>query len=62
MSDRQLLKIEEIAQKLRCSKSWIYQSVALRKIPFTKLGGMLLFDESVIDEWIRKNTYAPENA
>jgi len=62
MSDRRLLKIEELAFKLRCSKSWVYTSVSLRKIPYTKLGGMLLFDEALIDEWVRKNSHAVENS
>jgi excisionase family DNA binding protein len=60
MSDKKLLVIEEVAVKLRCSKSWVYQSVAARKIPFVKLRGLLLFEETEIDEWVRKNTHRPD--
>jgi len=62
MNEVKLLKIEEVANKLRCSKSWVYQSVALRKIPFIKLNGLLLFDESKINDWVSLSSHTPENA
>lgn len=62
MSDKKLLKIEEVAKKLRCARSNIYQYVALRKIPYIKLNGLLLFDEAKIDTWIDSKSHAPENS
>ena len=62
MSDVKLLKIEEVALKLRCSRSNVYQYVALRKIPYIKLNGLLLFDEAKIDDWVETKSHAPENS
>lgn len=46
----QYLTPEEAAERLRKSKSWVYQNRA--KIPHKKIGGKLLFTEQQLTEWV----------
>lgn len=56
--DQQLLKVEEVAMLLNLSKSGIYSLVALRKIPFIKLGGALRFDRPALEKWTVDNSFS----
>jgi putative molybdopterin biosynthesis protein len=48
------LRIEEVADLLRCKKRTIYDMVEQRRIPCRRVGGRLLFDLDEIVEWTRK--------
>jgi len=47
------LKVEEVANLLRCQKRTIYDMVERERIPFRKVGGRLLFDVDEIIEWTK---------
>jgi excisionase family DNA binding protein len=50
-----LLRVEDLASKLKVSlktvRSWVY----LRKIPFTKIGRRVYFAAGVVEEMLRRN-------
>jgi excisionase family DNA binding protein len=50
-----LLRVEDLAAKLKVSlktvRSWVY----LRKIPFTKIGRRVYFATGVVEEMLRRN-------
>ena len=48
------LRVEEVADLLRCKKRTIYDMVEQNRIPFRKVGGRLLFDLDEIIDWTRK--------
>lgn len=53
------LTLEEVANKIRLSKSTVYKRTFSRSIPHFKMGNKLLFDEDAIDKWLndyRKDT------
>ena len=56
---RKLLSIEEAAHYLGLAKNTLYKMVSQKRIPFTKLGGRLLFPIAQLDEWIKQKTVMP---
>ncbi|NUO09256.1 MAG: helix-turn-helix domain-containing protein [Candidatus Brocadia sp.] len=54
----ELMNTEELAQYLKVKKSWIYEKIYKKEIPFQKAGRFLLFKKKDIDLWL-KNPYAP---
>lgn len=46
------MSIEEAAQYLQTTKSWLYQNHKLRQIPTYKLNQKLLFKADELDQWI----------
>ena len=47
------LRVEEVANLLRCKKRRIYDMVEQQRIPHRKVGGRLLFDADEIIEWTK---------
>lgn len=54
----ELMDVKGLAQYLKVKKSWIYEKVHKKEIPFQKAGRFLLFKKKDIDLWL-KNPYAP---
>ena len=50
-----LLSIQEAADLLGLKKPTLYKKVMCRTIPFIKLGGRVLFKESMLDEWVNNH-------
>ena len=48
------LRVEEVADLLRCKKRTIYDMVERRRIPYRRVGGRLLFDLAEIIEFTKK--------
>jgi putative molybdopterin biosynthesis protein len=48
------LKVDEVADLLRCKKRTIYDMVEQGRIPHRKVGGRLLFDADEIVEWTKQ--------
>lgn len=48
------LKVDEVADLLRCKKRTIYDMVEQGRIPHRKVGGRLLFDLDEIIEWTKQ--------
>lgn len=53
---KKLYTVKEIAQQLSMSQSNIYKLVSLNSIPYIRLGGKILFDQTVINKWIKANS------
>jgi excisionase family DNA binding protein len=47
------LRVEEVANLLRCKKRTIYDMVEQDRIPYRRVGGRLLFDADEIIEWTK---------
>ena len=48
------LRVEEVADLLRCKKRTIYDMVEQRRIPYRRVGARLLFDLAEIIEFTKK--------
>jgi excisionase family DNA binding protein len=48
-----LLTVGELCQHLNVKQSFIYSLTHQKKIPYVKIGGILRFRKSVIDEWLK---------
>jgi len=56
---RRLIDIRAAADYTGLSTHTLYTMVSHRKIPHVKLGGKLLFDLALLNEWIKQNTIMP---
>ena len=50
----ELLTVKEAADRLGTAERFIRRLVFERRIPYTKLGHVLRFDPTTIDEWVDK--------
>jgi len=57
-NDNELMTVEETAKYLKVSKSFVYEKIHKKEIPFHKVGKFPRFRKSHIDIWI-KNPYHP---
>jgi excisionase family DNA binding protein len=48
------LRVEEVADLLRCKKRTIYDMVEQKRIPYRRVGGRLLFDLAEVIDWTKK--------
>ena len=53
----ELMDVEELAEYLKVKKSWVYEKVHTKKIPFQKAGRFPRFRKMHIDKWL-DNPYA----
>ena len=51
-SSAQLFTIEQLADQLATSIRHIRRLVAERRVPYIKVGGLVRFDPSEVEEWI----------
>jgi excisionase family DNA binding protein len=51
---RALLTAEEVAERLRVTKCWIYTEVRAGRLPHIRLGRYVRFRASAIDSWIEQ--------
>ncbi len=54
---KRLIHIQEASNLTGLAVQTLYQMTSSRRIPFTKLGGRVLFDPVKLEEWIEKNSY-----
>ncbi len=57
---RELLTVEEVAQKWRLKPSWIYQH--MRELPHIKLGNLVRFDPDQLTEYLADAKKGPRLA
>jgi excisionase family DNA binding protein len=53
---QRFLKVEEASERLGIEVGTLYHWKCQGKVPYTKIGGKLLFRESDIDKFIEDNT------
>jgi excisionase family DNA binding protein len=51
---RTLLTAEEVAERLRVTKCWIYAEVRAGRLPHVRLGRYVRFRARAIDAWIEQ--------
>jgi excisionase family DNA binding protein len=52
----ELLTVRELGKWLRLSESHIYSLVSKKKIPYSKVGGKVLFDRQAVKNWIEEQS------
>jgi excisionase family DNA binding protein len=60
-----LLTIQEVADFLKVSKSWVYamtSGVSKNSIPYVKVGKYIRFEEAEVVEWVRKQRSQKQNS
>jgi excisionase family DNA binding protein len=57
---RQFMNIEQVADYIQVSKSFLYKKVANNEIPYHKLGSRTLFDLEEINSWVKCDGKAVE--
>jgi excisionase family DNA binding protein len=50
------LTVKELSKWIKLSISKIYSLVGNNEIPYTKIGGKILFDKTKIQDWIEKKS------
>lgn len=55
----QMLTVQQAAERLHRSESYLFKLVAWRKIPHTKLGRRVRFDEDRLAEWLQEHAIEP---
>ncbi|MBU1107739.1 MAG: helix-turn-helix transcriptional regulator [Candidatus Riflebacteria bacterium] len=56
-----ILSTKEVSAYLNINEKKIYQLVKDCDIPFTRLGGKIIFAQEIIDRWIHQNTELQKN-
>ncbi|MCZ6799423.1 MAG: helix-turn-helix domain-containing protein [Nitrospirae bacterium] len=56
---KHLLTIQQAAQITGVSITTLYKWVSHRKIPYIKMGRLVKFDPSKLEEWIKQQTVMP---
>jgi len=56
-----LLTTRQVAEILQVHLNSLYRLVYQRRIPFTKVSGMLRFDPRALERWIQKGKIEPED-
>jgi len=56
---KDLLTADELSDILRPSPKTLYAWAAQGKIPYVRIGGMILFPTKQIIEWVRERNYQP---
>lgn len=52
---RRLMTAKEASQYLNLSTDTIYRLASLKKLPYLKIGGRILFDIKALDHWIERH-------
>jgi len=52
---RRLITAKEAGQYLSLSTDTIYRMASLKKLPYLKMGGRVLFDIKALDHWIERH-------
>ena len=52
MNEMKFLDMDELAEYIIVSKSFLYKRVCYKTIPFVKLGSRTMFIKEQIDQWV----------
>jgi len=52
MNEKKFLDMDELAEYIKVSKSFLYKRVCYKTIPFVKLGARTVFVKEQIDQWV----------
>ena len=54
MDLKEMMDIEQCAEKMQMSTSWIYKNVKPLRIPHIRFGRKIFFDPADIENWLEK--------
>ncbi len=57
----EIMDVGEVAEYLSIAPSTVYKWVEQRRIPYTKIGNLLRFPKSLIDQWLLKRSKQPQD-
>lgn len=57
-----LLNVKQTAEKLNIRPITVYKMISQKRLPVTRIGRRVLFDEAILDQWIAQKTEMPINA
>jgi excisionase family DNA binding protein len=52
IEEKRFLGVQELAEYIHMSESYVYKKVMKNAIPYIKLGTRTLFEKSQIDNWV----------
>jgi excisionase family DNA binding protein len=52
---RRLITAKEASQYLSLSTDTVYRMASLKKLPYLKIGGRVLFDVKALDHWVERH-------
>ncbi len=58
---KKLLTVQQVAEVLQIHPNSLYRLVYQKRIPFTKVSGMVRFDQDQLDRWIEARKVEPED-
>jgi excisionase family DNA binding protein len=59
MLQRKFLTVKEVSEYIGIKPDTIYTMVSQRRIPFTKVGKLVKFDQTALDAWLKQHTVMP---
>jgi excisionase family DNA binding protein len=59
MLPRKYLTVKEVSEYTGLASDTIYKMVSQRRIPFTKVGKLVKFDQAALDAWLKQHTVMP---
>ena len=54
-----LLNVKQTAEKLNIRPITVYKMIPQKRLPVTRIGRRVLFDEAILDKWIPQKTEMP---
>ena len=54
-----LLSVKEVSEFTGLAPDTIYKMVSQRRIPFTKVGKLVKFNQAALDAWLKQHTVVP---
>ena len=54
-----LLTVKDVSAITGLAPDTIYKMVSQRRIPFTKVGKLVKFDQATLDAWLKQHTVMP---
>ena len=53
--DDEALTVDDICRLLKVKRKWVYDAVAAKRIPHTKVGRQLRFHRRELESWLQGN-------
>jgi excisionase family DNA binding protein len=59
MLPRKLLTVKEVSAYTGLAPDTIYKMVSQKRIPFTRVGRLVKFEQAALDAWLKQQTVMP---
>jgi excisionase family DNA binding protein len=61
MLSRKLLTVKDVSEYTGLAPDTIYKMVSQRRIPFTKVGRLVKFEQAALDAWLNQHSVMPKS-